>query len=188
MSFITYEPVRASAAAFVDFWSALYFYGDEAYLENIRKPMTAERVGHLFRWKNGSRLSRPKQASLERNFIARLPELERLPRDTPPREFLDRFSLGGAIWRIFWLHCWQPDQFPIFDQHVHRAMVVLKQSDRRELDSHSDREKIATYLDQYLAFYGGIRVSGDRQLDRALWTFGKFIKTWRMPLAQELSG
>ena len=32
---------------------------------------------------------------------------------------------GGAIWRIFWLHIQHPDTFPIYDQHVHRAMAYL---------------------------------------------------------------
>ena len=39
------------------------------------------------------------------------------------RDFLSR--PGGAIWRIFWLHCHYPNKFPIYDQHVHRAMACI---------------------------------------------------------------
>ena len=45
------------------------------------------------------------------------------------QEFLNR--PGGAIWRIFWLHVQHTQHFPIYDQHVHRAMAFLVEEPAR---------------------------------------------------------
>ena len=179
-----YRPLRAKPAAFVEFWSALYDDPQEKLYENsIEGPLTAEKVDRLFIWKNGGKLSKPKQRSVERNYIARLDEFHDLPKDTPAEDFLARFSAGGAIWRIFWLHCWSPDRFPIYDQHVHRAMARIEETQPEELNECGDSEKIRRYLDQYIPFHDRFRGLDPRQVDRALWSFGKFLKTWQFPLA-----
>ena len=178
----TYRPHRASPGEFVDFWSALYHDPRESlYVNNIGKPPTAEAVTKLFVWKNGGKLSRLKQRSVERNFIDRIGELQGFPKDTSAETFLARFATGGAIWRIFWLHCWQPDRFPIYDQHVHRAMMLIEDREPDELAAKDDKRKIRLYLDRYLPFHRRFAGSDQRSVDRALWAFGKFIKAWRLP-------
>ena len=177
----TYRPHRASPGEFVDFWSALYEDPrEDLYAKSIKRPLTPKRVGPLFIWKNGGKLSKPKQRSVEHNFIARLDELHDLPKDTPAETFLARFATGGVIWRIFWLHCWQPDRFPIYDQHVHRAMMLIEDREPDELSAKDDRRKIRLYLDRYLTFHRRFAGSDQRSVDRALWAFGKFIKAWRL--------
>ena len=111
---------------FVQYWSAEYDYATDSdlYTPHIGKQLTPETVRELFLWKNGSKLSVAKQQSVEQNYVGRLQELFDLSMDTPPAEFLKTFG-GGAIWRIFWLHCWQPSRYPIYDQHVHRAMTFI---------------------------------------------------------------
>jgi hypothetical protein len=117
---------------------------------------------------------------VDHNYVAHIPRLAQLPRDTEARKFLDEFPTGGAIWRIFWLHCWQPKRFPIFDQHVHRAMVFIEEQRLEELPT-GENEKVGLYIDRYLPFHR--RFEGEqRSVDKALWFYGKFLKSTRFPV------
>ena len=162
--------------AFVAQWSRWYSYPrEELYTSSIGRDITAERIGSLFEWKNGGRLSARKQASVKRNYIDRLQELARLEETITAREFLCIFDQGGAIWRIFWLHCWKPQRFPIYDQHVHRAMEYIVASRCCEIPR-SDNRKVASYIERYLPFWEELPETPDRRMDKALWVFGRFLK------------
>jgi len=164
---------------FVQFWSGIYSDPNEKYyFLNISKPLTSARIKKLFYWKNGGVLSSVKMKSVESNYISRLTELNQLPKDTSADEFLQRFQNGGAIWRIFWLHCWQPQKFPIYDVHVHCAMTCIEDGTKEEISDLSDHLKIQFYLERYLPFIKQFDGCSIRNIDRALWTFGKFIKGW----------
>ncbi len=161
---------------FVERWAGLYDYGmEDKYDLNIGKPLNPERVLALFEWKNGGRLSRRKEASVRRNYVDRIPEAQLLDRATPPEAFLNRFATGGAIWRIYWLHLWAPNQYPIYDQHVHRAMA-WHQAGRGEEIPARDPAKIKSYLTRYLPFYEQFRGLDARRVDKALWSCGKRMK------------
>jgi hypothetical protein len=177
--FIVYQQASVVPAVFVSFW--LPFYRDpreRLYVENIAKPLNREKIEALFIWKNGGRLSKLKALSIQRNYVSRLADALAISAEIPCGEALSRFPTGGAIWRIFWLHCCHPERFPIYDQHVHRAMVYMKENRIEELDDKSDKEKIELYLTQYLVFYNRFEGIDSRSVDRAVWTFGKFIKAW----------
>jgi hypothetical protein len=76
--------------------------------------------------------------------------------DESPSELLARFREGGVIWRIFWLHCWQPERFPIYDQHVHRAMRFLQTGKPDEIPLR-EADKIRAYLSDYMPFHAALR-------------------------------
>jgi len=177
MPYLTFVPRDCSQQEFVEFWGDHYNDpNEEKYAKNIaRRPMTASSIRSLFEWKNGSALSNLKAQSIQRNFISRIGELQILPEDTDARVFLQRFQYGGPIWRIFWLHLWQPSQYPIFDQHVYRAMSYLQTGEPKELLARDD-EKLNTYLQEYLPFWQNFHEYNSRQADRALWSFGRFIR------------
>lgn len=172
-------PGRSAVTAdgFVEFWEPLYVYPLEPlYTENIGKPLTPRRVRDLYYWKNGGKLSDAKRASVETNFIQRIREARALPKNTLPGDFLARFGEGGAIWRIYWLHMWQPERYPIYDQHVHRAMSWIQNGKASEIPSY-DPNKIATYLEEYVPFVReSFRRQDQRRVDRALWACGKALK------------
>jgi hypothetical protein len=128
MPMLIYKPCRADMKGFVKFWSSQYNWIVEPaiYDDNIGLELTEGRIWKLFRWKNGGPLSKLKEKTVRQNFVGRRAELKGLPKNQQIEALLDRFSQGGAIWRIFWLHCWQPKRFPIYDQHVHRAMTFIK--------------------------------------------------------------
>lgn len=180
-----YKPVQATTAQFVGFWSLRYRDPrEDLYDQNIGQGLTEQRILDLYRWKNGGPLSSLKRESVLRNFVARRGELEQFHPDQEASDLLGLFADGGAIWRIFWLHCLQPRQFPIYDQHVHRAMEFIQTGAPEEIPAR-DPEKIDSYIRRYLPFYAtfdGID-SQPRSVDKALLAFGKFLKEANFPTA-----
>jgi hypothetical protein len=176
MLMITYKPIDATMDEFVTFWSQCYGYNDEnIYDENIKGDINEEKLMNLFKWKNGFKLSNNKEISIKKNFIARIDELSQIPKNADPKQCLERFMHGGAIWRIFFLHCWNYEAFPIYDQHVHRAMEFIQKGSPGEIPS-SDKRKIDSYLNKYIPFHEEYKNYDQRMVDKALWAFGKFLK------------
>jgi hypothetical protein len=159
---------------FVEFWSSRYpAKYEHTYQANIGKPLTERRLLRLFEWKNGGRSANHKKASIRRNYIEERPVPPR-PNDT---DSVLRFiqQPGGAIWRIFWLHCHSPTTYPIFDQHVYRAMRKLTSGTKGELPG-SNLGKAAAYVTEYLPYHAWLAWPNKKQLDEALWSYGKYLK------------
>jgi hypothetical protein len=181
MPLIIYQPVNVKPEEFVNFWAARYSYSNQAFYDaNAGQELTETRILDLFTWKNGTPLSDAKRESVLRNFVARRAELDQVQQNEPAARLLSRFSEGGAIWRIFWLHCWQPARFPIYDQHVHRAMRFIDQGVVEEIPS-TNPQKIRVYLNSYLAFHARFDGFNFRLVDKALWAFGKFLNENNFP-------
>ncbi len=179
MDFTIYNRRSVSKSEFLRFWSAVYRYNDEqAYDDNIGKELTSDRIQALFHWKNGMSLSGDKLSSIEKNFIQRREELKKFRKGFSAAAFLDHFDKGGPTWRIFWLHCFSPGRFPIFDQHVNRAMTYLQTGKAEEI---SGAKRVKQYVAKYLPFYVGFADHDRRRVDKALWAFGKFLKNWQLP-------
>jgi hypothetical protein len=173
---IIYEAQHATDRQFVQFWSSQYRYAQEhLYCDNIGQELTEARIFCLFRWKNGTPLSDSKRESVRQNFVRRAGELKQIDPNRSVPELLDVFASGGVIWRIFWLHCWQPKRLPIYDQHVFRAMAFIQCGRREEIPTR-DPEKIESYVSRYLPFHARFGDIDLRHVDRALWQFGKFLK------------
>src|SRR5438128_2250037 len=109
---------------FVRFWEQLYSsdYDENFYREYIGQPLTEDLIAKWFKWKNRTPLSAGKTQAIRRylspeEYIGRDADADTLA------AFLNR--PGGAIWRIFWLHLQHHRHFPIYDQHVHRAMAFI---------------------------------------------------------------
>lgn len=179
-NFIVSQPIQGSAETFVAFWSAQYQDPRERlYARNIGGPLTAQGILELFTWKNGGELAEHKRQSIEQNYIGRLHVLERLEPSASAEQFLERFPGGGAIWRIFWLHCWKPARFPLYDHHIHRAMTFIEDGRAEELAEVDDGPKVRLYLERYLPFYARSFEGLDpRQADRAMLTFGRFMRVY----------
>src|SRR5260370_10886615 len=138
-----YSRESASTAKFIEFWARQVSADDiekdeRLYVSHIGNALTRKRLEALFEWKNQMRLSDKKRRSVEKNYIARLKELQQLPLTTDPCIFLKKFKDGGAIWRIFLLHCWSRSKYPIYDQHVYRAMTFICGKPREEIAGWSD--------------------------------------------------
>jgi hypothetical protein len=183
--FFIYRYTAVSHRDFITFWAQHYTdtkEDDLLYTPSILAEHTKHTLRQLFQWKVGVRLFQHQLPSLSKNFIDRIEEARCQPPDVCPEKFLNIFESGGAIYRIFWLHCWFPNRFPIYDQHVHRAMIYINEGRQEELDSFNDKNKIAQYINQYLIFRKNFSEIDDRSVDRALWAFGKWLKTSIFPL------
>jgi hypothetical protein len=165
---------QTNPKSFVQFWERLYSgYDEDFYRDNIDQPLTEERIALWFAWKNGTKLSEKKAKSITK-YVS--PD-ERIEVDADlevVRQFLRR--PGGAIWRIFWLHLQHPKRFPIYDQHVHRAMAYLLKLSEPEIPEY-DRLKVSSYLGVYCPFFTTFAECENRLVDRALWTFGRFLSS-----------
>jgi len=183
--------IDTSPTAFLNFWAPQYTSAlEHLYEENISvKPFTDEAIMKLFEWKNGSKLAEKKRKSVVQNYVSRkhsewvgqairsrrgasLQELTEFA-----REFLKTaFPEGGPIWRIFWLHCCN-QAFPIYDQNVHRAMIFMEEGRIEELNRFTAQKKIELYLTRYLPFHRHFS-EDQRNIDRALFMFGDFVRNW----------
>jgi hypothetical protein len=174
-----------TAAKFIDFWADQWSAKDKQqdailYTPYIRKPLTPDSLRKLFEWKNQMPLAKKKLKTVDR-FISRLKELERLSDTTDPKTFLDTFKDGGAIWRIFLLHCWSQSKYPIYDQHVHRAMTFICERRCEEIGGWNDRKKIEAYVRKYIPFFNSLGTHGPQRIDQALMVLGRFIKNSQFP-------
>jgi len=185
--FCILDRIECQADKFVDFWSAQYLFPNEdLYTEHISKPIfSREDLKALFLWKNGMRLSGKKDAALSGKILRRLTAINELKANFLQEQFDRKFTDLSAIWKIFLLHCVQPKTYPIFDQHVYRAMCYMQSGAITELGNNST-QKYTQYFESYLPFYSSVVKRSYRdpvKVDRALWVFGKTLKD---PLAQKV--
>jgi len=158
---------------FVECWKEYYNeYDEEIYYTHMTNdPITENDIRALFEWKNGMTLSGAKMNSIESkvlnktNLINELRNTANLDFDTLNNHFIDL----AAIWRIFVLHIINPFEFPIFDQHVFRAMRFIKTHKVEDLKN-DDLAKIEIYKNEYLPFYWDLAKGLDdlRSCDKAL--------------------
>jgi len=168
--------VTATPADFVSFWSKQYRYDLEyLYDDNIGRPLTADRVWELYQWKNGTeKMAEKKQQSIRTVYLVELTRIPVLKTLQEGRDYLANLS-GGAIWGIFWLHCVNPNLFPIFDQHTYRSMARIKDLPQAEIPSYRPK-KVEAYFDLYIPFTRAFTSVIARELDKALFAYGRFLK------------
>lgn len=162
--------------AFVGFWSRQYDYQlEHLYNGNIGKTLNAERVWELYMWKNGTKnISKRKQQSVQNVYLSELTSIPKLKTLEDGKRYLTKIS-GGPIWDIFWLHCINPSLFPIFDQHTYRSMAHIKCICPSEIPT-SKRQKQKVYFDLYIPFTKQFPNINIRELDMALFAYGRFLK------------
>jgi hypothetical protein len=176
---------------FIEYWASKYSYQTEyKYDDNIGKPLTKESRLELFDWKNGSPISKLKLKSINKYYPLSfngdeaeryLNDKERVTvKDLKLQEKsvftrVDYSKPGGPIWNIFYLHCLEPSKWPIFDQHTYRAMVYLQTGEIVEIGK-SNKQVYESYKDEYIPFINEFADIEQRQLDKALFSFGHFLK------------
>lgn len=157
---------------FLDHWSERYrdpkFRDRDKYDPYVGKPLTELSRQHLFEWKNGSILSQSKRSSVTNNYPLSF------PKDELAKRYLDPEASGGAIWNIFYMHCIDPETWPIFDQHTYRAMHFMKTGKLKEISS-AKAEVYELYKRDYIPFVTTLN-SHQRKIDKALYAFGQFLK------------
>lgn len=172
----------ATKSEFIQFWSAYYEYPlEELYNTRIGlQQFTQTDIENLFEWKNGMELSERKKKSLRENVLNKLElinqykEQEQLNLD----EFKKAFKSMSAVWKIYILHLIKPNYYPIYDQHIHRAYLYINNMDYSQLkNTISNKAKEDFYFTNYLKFVHGIKGCTLKQIDEALFSFGRFLNS-----------
>jgi hypothetical protein len=184
MRYYILKKQEADPTDFVEFWAKCYDDKEEpTYRKHIKRPLTQESIRALLAWKAMSITRKSINAGAHpfvKAVICNLDRFQSITLETPKDadNFLTNELNGkGMIWKIFTLHILHPDKYPIFDQHVYRAMVYLKTGKLEEI-SKNPEEKQSKYIEEYLHFYNEEHdYYEDRMLDKALFSFGQFLKT-----------
>jgi hypothetical protein len=154
---------------FIEYWSQKYTYKYEnKYIENISNPLTEDSLLKLFEWKNGTPLSQNKKNSIIENYPIN-------KNDNLEERYLNHNESGGAIWNIFFLHCKKSFIYPIFDQHTYRAMYYILNKELDELPL-KKVEIYDCYKNIYIPFFNSFEEEDKRKVDKALFTFGQYLK------------
>ena len=154
---------------FIEHWSSKYLYPNEhKYDNNVGKKLTERSRSELFEWKNGSVIAAKKIESINKNYPLSFDG------DQEGR-YLNYKKGGGAIWNIFYIHCLNPSQWPIFDQHTFRAMKYMKTGQISEIGT-TNKQKYESYKKEYIPFIRGFGDIDHRKLDKSLFAFGQFLK------------
>jgi hypothetical protein len=182
---------------FVDYWADTYEYKLEHLYESnmppIRSSLTDSGILQLYEWKNGGALSQSKYKGILENYIK--PNRSEDPFDATTYLSGER-ETGGPIWNIFYCHINDPETYPLFDQHVYRAAYFMQhgyitndlKTDKAKYDWYNNWympqfiQKAKTKLDEHNPLITR-RLPKDpfpchtlRQLDKALFQFGRFLK------------
>jgi hypothetical protein len=166
---------------FIDYWASRYRDENDKklYDPHIGKAdlkTNEQALKELFKWKNGGKIAKPKEDSIHANYFQCWIEDNELE-----YRYLDPTKKGGPIWNIFYLHCRFPELYPIYDQHAHRAMIYIQKHAIGEDLSKRPKVVYESYK-QYRDFVKDIGCATGRDLraiDRALYTFGQFLKRVR---------
>jgi len=170
----------ASYSEFIQFWSTYYDYTlEELYNTRIGlQQFTQTDIEKLFEWKNGMELSERKRKSLKDNVLDKLDLINRYKQQEKFNldEFKKVFKSMSAVWKIYLLHLIKPDYYPIYDQHIHRAYLYIHHQDYSQLkNTISNKAKENFYFTYYLNFVHSIDGCSLKQIDEALFSFGRFL-------------
>ena len=169
---------------FVLEWSELYNYGDDhKYTNNIKNGLESDTsLTELFEWKNGTSesISEMKMGRVN-DFISKREILKKLKKNFKIEDFeqLINPQKGSVIWKIFLLHITQPDNYPIYDQHVYRSFKFFTTGEIKDI-SNRDKEKYDTYKNEYVDWFNKMKVKYDlnpRDMDKSFFMFGKTLKS-----------
>ena len=170
--------------SFIESWSKLYSFSNEAIYKNTisKKEFSESDIQNLFVWKNGMKLSVLKQKSLNEKIKSKLKIInefkskDEICLNTFRKEFK---TLKATVWKVFLLHIIKPNNYPIYDQHIHRTFLFIHNETWNTISNTSinNKEKEQFYFDRYLLFIETNEIKDLKKLDEAFFAFGQFLNT-----------
>lgn len=91
----------------------------------------------------------------------------------------------GLIWTIFVLHCFYPEVYPLYDQHVYRAYKFMVSEGK---ESHNSAANDWNEYVKYKGFFNDLlnELNIDYwKLDRGLWAYGKHLKQFNVAIGRK---
>jgi len=168
---------------FIGEWSKFYTFTNEILYQNSisKLEFTIRDIQNLFVWKNGMKLSKLKQKSVNEKIKYKIEIINdfKTSNNFDLSAFKKEFRNLTAVWKIFLLHIIKPNKYPIYDQHIHRAYLFIANQNWKNLsnDTISNKTKEKFYFEIYLPFLESNEIQNLKQLDEAFFAFGQFLKT-----------
>jgi hypothetical protein len=167
---------------FIISWSKLYSFSNEAIYSKsiVKQTLTKTDIQNLYKWKNGMKLSVLKQKSLNNKIKAKLIIINTFKKNDKidVEAFKKEFKNVSAVWKIFLLHIINPNKYPIYDQHIHRAFLFIHNEDWSNIqNTMNDKVKEKFYFERYLPFIEAQNIKDLKKLDEAFFAFGQFLNT-----------
>ena len=168
-----------SLQEFISFWSKLYAYDNAVLYNKIHHKVLSEKdVKDLYQWKNGMKLSKAKEKSLNTKIIKKIKIINSL-RATAEIDldyFLKEFKEVSVVWKVFLLHIISPSMYPIYDQHIHRAYRFMNNEASDGIKaSMNEATKLKFYFEEYYPFVKQSKIKDLKKMDEAFFAFGQFI-------------
>ena len=165
---------------FMEHWSSFYAYEFEPnYLENINDPFkNFDSFHQMYIWKNGMKLSKKKYATIKKLY-KKSRDFKRVSKIFSEELFEEKFNMhkNPGIWMMFLMHLFQPNNYPLFDQHVYRAHVFLNEGAIKEIPTSNKRKYIffkEVYIPWFMSLKSSTKHSG-KLLDESLFTLGQHL-------------
>lgn len=176
---------------FVEFWKHFYDHGkypENFYDDNLNEghSLTEQNVSELLAWKFGDATLEPEER--RKSVLKWLPLIQRsLSWLNDLRSRIDDDSLADYVTKalnevrtiedslvvaIFLLHIARPRHIPIFDRYVRGAWYYISQY--KAIGAPALPEEYLPYR-QFFYVFREKSCCQDRDLDKALWAFGKFL-------------
>jgi hypothetical protein len=171
-----------SKEEFLTFWSKRYFYKSKHDYESLMNQDISEVVlSALFEWKNGMNLSERKEHSFQNNILNQCEKIREYRKnlDLDAKELYDLLDKVSFVWRIFACHIARPEEYPIYDQNIHRSVLYIQGDDNWQnvTPSLNDQLKSDFYFNNYKKeFLPQFSDIPSRDIDRALFAFGRYLR------------
>ncbi len=169
---------------FFDFWMHRYFYKSKHdYDKLMDQELTEEALKALFEWKNGMNLSKKKEASYIAKVKNHLKSIAEYRNDTNKNasQLYDSLNNVSFVWRIFACHIARPQEYPIYDQNIHRSVLYIQGNDewKNVTPQLSDEKKEDFYFHNYKEkFLPEFKDIPSRDIDKALFAFGRYLRDY----------
>ena len=168
-----------SLEEFISFWSRLYAYDNAALYDKIHHKVLSEKdIKNLYQWKNGMKLSKAKEKSLDIKIITKIKIINSLKAtaEIDLDYFLEEFKEVSVVWKVFLLHVISPSMYPIYDQHIHRAYRFMHNEPSDGISaSMNEVTKLKFYFEEYYPFVKELKIKDLKEMDEAFFAFGQFI-------------
>lgn len=168
---------------FVKMWSPIYSYNLEYKYDNYISSVLDDKKSfiELFKWKNGTgnNISKKKEIGVLR-YWDKVEILRKLKLNFDWELFENEFEphKESTIWRLFLLHLMNPQEFPIFDQHVYRSYRFFTSGVVEEIPSYS-KTIYHIYKDEYQPFFNNLKKhhnGSPKNIDESFFSFGRMLK------------
>lgn len=186
MNLLKLIPEKIDANSFVEFWKDYYGnFNEQLYEEVLAKPLLeAEDIRKLYSFKNnmGGSLSLTKEVFVS-YVISELETVNSLKKTFDWKLFHEKFANRGPVWSITLLHAINPHEFPIYDQHAFRAFAFIQTGKVPSEEEIPKRYQVYNAYKGYQSFFSDFKQVATeysaREIDKALWSFGKFLSQYR---------